>query len=121
MLADSGILYIDVGHALIYPYQTCVHLTDHTFQTFQDTIHTFCLEYIWSAENSQWKFVECISAIKVVDDHDSSESGICQNSLLACNLVNSTAPDIYVRVSSTLGIRRVSLISFSLCDFKAHN
>ena len=57
--------------------------------------------------------------IKVVNNLDSLASGICQNSLLASNLLNIAAPDNCASVVSTLGIRFTSLNTFSFSGVRS--
>ena len=50
--------------------------------------------------------------MKVVNNLDSLASGICQNSLLASNLLNTVAPDNCTSVVYTLGMGCTSLNTF---------
>ena len=52
--------------------------------------------------------------IKVVSGRDDSESGICQNPLLASSLEKTFAPASWASVSSTFGIGWTSRSTFSL-------
>ncbi len=47
------------------------------------------------------------------------DSGICQNPLLASNLLKILAPAIWAKVSSTLGIGWISLHTSSLRGFRS--
>ena len=54
--------------------------------------------------------------IKVGSDLDSSDRGICQNQLLASNLLKTAAPVSCAKVSSTLCLRN----TFSISAFEVH-
>jgi len=55
----------------------------------------------------------------VVKWRDSSIRGICQNPLLASNLVKQVAPASWANVSSTLGSGWISLKTLSFNAFKS--
>ena len=57
--------------------------------------------------------------MKVVNKRDSLLSGICQNPLLASNLLNTVAPASCASVSSTFGIGCTSLRTFSFRGFRS--
>ena len=58
--------------------------------------------------------------IKVVSGRDDSESGICQNPLLASSLEKTFAPVSWASVSSNFGIGWTSRSTFSLRGFEVN-
>ena len=55
----------------------------------------------------------------MISSFDSSDSGICQNPLLASNLLKTAAPVSCTRVSSTLGMGCVSHRTLSFSAFRS--
>ena len=102
-----------VNHVLLELYR---RLTNHSSDTPRPLSH---LEFFTGAKGNLLKAYFPKGVIKVGSDLDYSDRGICQNSLLAFNLVKTAAPVSCAKVSSIFGMGCVLRNTFSISTLRS--